>query len=63
MTHSEYLAAMEATYEANSYWINRKAFDVVESKAYELGHSSGYNEVLQRLEDLLDFVSNLNRVL
>jgi hypothetical protein len=63
MTHDEYLNEIAKLQEHNSYWLNAKAFDKIESKAYELGHSSGYSEVLNYLNDLLDFVSDLNTVL
>lgn len=39
--------------------MDKKVFDIVWRKAYEKGHSDGYEEVIIEAEDLYDFVNDI----
>lgn len=39
--------------------VNDKQMDIIFSKAWEAGHSSGYMEVFNEVEELLEFIADL----
>lgn len=42
--------------------LNEAQISVLENKAWEDGHSAGYSEVFIQLQDLVDFLDEINRV-
>ena len=47
----------------NDFGMDKKVFDIVWQRAYEKGHSGGYEEVIIEAEDLFEFVNDLMKVM